>query len=116
MPVAEMSRTVAPQAMASAASSGRDSTCAPDSCRNAVREADVGMAREERLELPPVVVIVPDFLAVAANRQEPLQDLDVLLGFFEGADLAKQAALHLGHAQPDAKAGVQLAPVKRLGQ
>ncbi len=53
---------------------------------DAVAELHAGVAREVAFELLPVIAVVADFLAVAANRQQALQLMNLGQGILQFAD------------------------------
>src|SRR6516225_4494318 len=64
---------------------------------DAVPETDIGMRTNVAFHLMPVVLIVAYFLAVGADRQEPLELLHSAEGIFELRDAQSQLGLQAHH-------------------
>ena len=82
---------------------------------DAVAELGPRAGGQVLLHLLPVILIIADALAVAANGQESLQLMHAMEGLFQVADALGQALLQGQHAQADIDASPQFVAVKGLG-
>lgn len=79
-------------------------------------EPRIGVLGDVGFELFPVVAFRTDPLAVTADRDQPLQALDVRDRGFQLGDPLSQARLQREHAHPDLQAGAQLLEIERLDE
>ncbi len=83
---------------------------------DAVAELHPRVGREIAFDLLPIVAVVADLLAVAADRQQPLQLVDLVQGLLQLADPLGQVVLERDHPVRHAEPRLQFAAVERLDE
>ena len=79
-----------------------------------MREIQIRVRSQIRIDLLPVVGLVPHFLAVAANGQQPLNPLHVCRGQLQLCDASIEPCLQRHHSFADPNPCLELDGIERL--